>query len=308
MIKKNIVFSFLLFVFFLSQIILLISAKREISREMLIMGTVCRISIVSGKNLSPQQAEAALNNAFALLKDYERRWNFYAKDSELSLINAQAFNQSVKLLPDTREIVSKSLELSALTNGAFDITATSLQRQGGYGTIILEPHAQSVMFSDLQTKIDLGGIATGYAIDQVREVFKNNKVNNYLIDIGGDIYASGKNQKNKFWEIGVRNPFDQNIIISDFPIKDQAVTTSGNYLKKHIIDPQTAVLADNNIESVTVISDSCLEADALATAFFIMGIEQSKVFIDNYKNDIQVLFVKNMKNTPEIVKYNWKKD
>ncbi|MBU1087660.1 MAG: FAD:protein FMN transferase [Candidatus Omnitrophica bacterium] len=275
---------------------------------MLIMGTVCRISIITGKNLSSQQAESALNNSFALLKDYERRWNFYAKDSELGLINVQALNQPVKLLPDTWELISKSLELSVLTNGVFDITATSLHRQGGYGTIILDQQAQSLMFSDTQAKIDLGGIATGYAIDQVQEFFKNNRIMDYLIDVGGDISASGRNQKNKVWEIGVRSPVDQNIIICDFPVNNQSVTSSGNYVKKHIIDPQTSVLADNNIESVTVITDSCLEADAFATAFFIMGIEQTKTFIDKYRNDIQVLFVKTIENKHEIIKYNWEKD
>ncbi len=299
---------FFLFVFFLAIFVGLFPAKQEISREMLIMGTICRISIIADKKFKTAQVENALDKAFTLLKDYERRWSFYSKDNELALINAQAAKRSVKLLPDTFEIISKSLDLARQTNGVFDITATSLHKLGGYGTIILDQNDQSVSFGNSLLKIDLGGIATGYAIDRVVELFANDNVENYLIDVGGDIYASGKNKKNKLWEIGVRNPFDQNTILYDFSLENQAVTTSGNYVKQHIIDPQTGSLADKNIASITVIADSCLEADALATAFYIFGIEKTRTFVDNYENDIQVLFVKNVNSNSEIVKFNWKKD
>ncbi|MFH1063024.1 MAG: FAD:protein FMN transferase [Candidatus Omnitrophota bacterium] len=308
MIKKIITFSSFLLVLFLPLIIFLISARQDLSQEMLVMGTVCRISIITEKKFTPAQADQALNQAFALLKDYERRWNFYAKDSELALINSQAAEETVKLLPDTFEIIAKALALSELTKGAFDITATSLHEEGGYGTIVLEPKAKSVSFTDAKTKIDLGGIATGYAIDKVVGVFKANNVKNYLIDVGGDIYASGRNKKNQTWGIGVRSPFNQEVVVEKIFLNNQAVTTSGNYVKKHIIDPATSVLADKNIDSVTVVAPSCLEADALATAFFIMGIDQTKAFIDQYAKNIQVLFLKNVNNKSEIVKYNWQKD
>lgn len=308
MIKKNIIFIALLFAVFFSLMVFLISTKQELSQEMLVMGTVCKISIITDRKFTLAQADKILNQAVALLKDYESRWNFYSKDDELGLINSQAPYQVVKLLPDTFEVISKALEFSRLTAGAFDITATSLHKEGGYGTISLDAQEKSIWFTDEKTRIDLGGIAAGYVIDKVVKIFKANNVNNYLIDIGGDIYAAGKNKKNQTWGIGVRNPFDQKIIMEDFFLNDQAVTTSGNYLKKHIINPKTSIVADGNIESVTVIAPSCLEADVLATAFFIMGIEQTRVFIDSYGKQIQVLFVKNVNHKAEIVKYNWHKD
>jgi FAD:protein FMN transferase len=308
MIKKNITLIFFLLVLFVPLIIFLIPSKQEVTQEMLIMGTVCRISIVADKNLTSLQADAALNQAFRLLKDYERRWSFYASDSELALINQQAVYQTIKLLPDTFEIIAKSLALSELTKGAFDITATSLHREGGYGNIVLEPKAKTVHFTDPQTKIDLGGIATGYAIDKVVEAFKTGNVKNYLIDVGGDIYASGKNKKNQIWGIGVRSPFNQEVVLERILLDNQAVTTSGNYVKKHIIDPETSILANKNIDSVTVIAPKCIDADALATAFFVMGIEQSKHFIDRNDKNIRVLFIRNKNNKAEIVKYNWQKD
>lgn len=308
MTKKIIIFIALLFVFFSSLMVFLISAKKELSQEMLVMGTVCKISIITDRKFTLAQADKILNQAVALLKDYESRWNFYSKDDELGLINSQAPDKVVKLLPDTFEVISKALEFSRLTGGAFDITATSLHKEGGYGTIGLDAQEKSIWFTDEKTRIDLGGIAAGYVIDKVVKIFKANNVKNYLIDIGGDIYAAGKNKKNQTWGIGVRNPFDQEIIMEDFFLNDQAVTTSGNYLKKHIINPKTSIVADGNIESVTVIAPSCLEADVLATAFFIMGIEQTRVFIDSYGKQIQVLFVKNVNHKAEIVKYNWHKD
>jgi FAD:protein FMN transferase len=308
MIKKNIVFIAFLCVFFFSLMVFFISAKQELSQEMLVMGTVCKISIITDRKFTSIQAEKILSQAAALFKDYDSRWNFYSKDGELALINAQAPHQIVKILPDTFEVISKSLEISRLTAGAFDITATSLHKEGGYGTIGLNPEEKSIWFNDEKTRIDLGGIAAGYAIDKAVKIFKENNVENYLIDIGGDIYAAGRNKKNQTWGIGVRNPFNQEIILEDFFLNDQAVTTSGNYLKKHIISPKTSIVANGNVESVTVIAPSCLEADVLATAFFIMGIEQTKMFIDRYDQQIQVLFVKNVNNKPEIVKYNWHKD
>lgn len=306
--KSKQVLIFFLLVFSLSLFVSLVSVRQELSREMLIMGTMCRISIIADKKLKIKQAENALDKAFSLLKEYEHRWNFYSEESELVLINAAAANRPVKLLPDTFEIIKKSLILARQTNGVFDITATSLHKSGGYGTIILDQSNQSIFFSDANTKIDLGGIATGYAIDRIVELFIDETIENYLIDIGGDIYAAGQNKKNKLWEIGVRNPFDKNDILYDFSLENQAVTTSGNYIKQHIIDPQTSTLVKNNIISITVIADSCLEADVLATTFFIFGIEKTKTFIDNYAGNLQALFVENFNNSHKIVKLNWEKD
>lgn len=306
--KKLIALVFFIFIFTLSIIIFRKSARQELTQEMLIMGTICRISIITGKDCSNTQASDALNKAFKLLKDYERRWNFYSKDSELVLINAKAQDQAVKLSPQTFEIISRGLEFSIRTDGVFDITATSLQQQGGHGNIVLNANDRTVTFSDKKTKIDLGGMATGYAIDRVVEFFDKNAVNDYLIDVGGDIYAKGKNQENQSWRIGVRDPKNKQLIIEDFTIEAEAVTTSGNYEKPHIIDPKTRILAKGDIESVTVKAQSCLDADVLATSFFIMGQDKTKSYIDKYDKNIQVLFIVNKNNKSEIIKYNWQKE
>ncbi len=306
--KNNLkVLFFILLGCILTNFILQSFQRQEICQEMLIMGTVCRISIITNDNFTKEQAYDVQNKAFAILTDYQNRWSFFSDNSELALVNANAAIKSVELSEDTFEIIERALEFSDLTGGAFDIAATSLGQQAGHDTIVLNAKERAVNFSNKKTKIDLGAIATGYAVDRVVDFFGKNEVANYLIDIGGDIYCSGKNIKNQIWRVGVRSPEDNQIVLEDFPLINQAVTTSGNYVKSHIIDPKSSVLAKSNIESVTVIAKSCLDADVLATSFFIMGIEKTKAFIDNYQKNIQVFFVVSKDKKSEIIKYNWQK-
>ncbi|MFH1459755.1 MAG: FAD:protein FMN transferase [Candidatus Omnitrophota bacterium] len=278
------------------------SPESELTQQRILMGTNARITIVPDSDV----AQLAMKKAFDLLEKYEGQFSFYDQKSELTLINNNAAKYPVKLSPGMFDILRKALEYSKNTKGAFDPTATSLQAKDGYGTIILDPENKEVYFNNTQTKVDLGGITVGFCLDLIVEEFKALDIKNFLIDIGGDIYAQGKNKQGKNWGIGISDPFDESNILENIFVSNCAVTTSGNYIKKHIVNTvkaETSPDSHNEILSVTVIADKCIDADVLATAFFIMGLERTELFLKNKKN-IEVLFIMNENNTPKIVKLN----
>ena len=289
--KKQIgLFFVLILIFVVSSFLLRSFVPEPISGEMIVMGTVGRISIIADSSIDDSRARDLINKAFQIIKDYEGLWSNYSAQSELSSINSRAYPDQFRITTPTFEIIAKALEFSKLTDGVFDVTATSLHEPDGYDKISLGKRDSTIKFRDARTKIDLGGIATGFAIDKAVEFLNSNGVSNYLIDIGGDIYAKGKNQLSETWQIGIRNPQDQDDILQVVAIDGVAVTTSGNYVKKHIIDPASGELADSDMKSVTVIARTCTEADVLATAFFIMDKTKTKEFIDSYGKYLEVFF------------------
>ena len=284
-----------------------ITRKKVITETVLAMGTTARITLVidNPTKRTINSAYTAIDEAFALLKKYELALSFYAQDSQLRAINENAWKTPVKISDLMLEVLGKSLSYAKSTGGVFDITATSLQEEGGYGSIVLNASDKTVYFKNKKTRIDFGGIATGFTIDKIAEYFNGLQIEKYLIDIGGDIYAHGSNEKGASWQVGVRSPADQSIIVKKFPLKNLAVTTSGNYIKKHIIDPKSGALAEGDLLSVSVIAPTCTDADVFATAFFAMGMERAKALILRQRNDIKALFVLSNQGSPEAIPYNW---
>ncbi|MBM77952.1 MAG: thiamine biosynthesis protein ApbE, partial [Crocinitomicaceae bacterium] len=156
------------------------------------------------------------------------------------------------------------------------------------------------------SKLDFNAIAQGYSVDLIAEFLDENNINNYLIEIGGELRAKGKNSRNKFWSVGIDKPVDdskpgendfQEIILLD----NQSLATLGNYRKfisingkryAHTIDPFTGYPVNHNLLSATVIADEAYFADAMATSFMVKGLEGSRKFIANNKQlGLKVLFV-----------------
>ncbi|MFH2144612.1 MAG: FAD:protein FMN transferase [Candidatus Omnitrophota bacterium] len=274
-----------------------------LNRKMILMGTEVRVTVVS----SAPDAANYLKEAFSLIKKYDRMFNFYEKDSELSFINRRAMLEPVRVSSDMFEIIDKAIYYAEITHGMFDVTATSLQRKGGYGSIILDKNAGTVYFKEPNAKIDLGGIAAGFCLDKVIEYFEDAGIENFLVDIGGDVYAHGLNAAGRLWRVGIRNPLRHEEIIEPFNLKNRAVTTSGNYIKKHIVNPASesiAVSAEaDNILSVTVISDKALDADVFATAFFVMGKDKTQDFLKQMPQmHMRVIFIMNERGKPKLVR------
>lgn len=221
----------------------------------------------------------------------------YKEDSEISRLNRSG---KITASPDTFYIIKRAKELALKTGGAFDITVAPLVDLWGFternfsvpdsqmikeklalvgsDKIILRGKNNVVEFMFSGMKIDLGGIAKGYALDRAAQKLKENNIKNCLINAGGQVYALGKRSGRK-WRVSIR-PVRKDKKADIFELSGQSAATSGGYeqffLKDgqsycHIINPKTGYPVKSGVVSVTIIDDSGLSSDALSTAIFVLG-------------------------------------
>ena len=278
---------------------------KEISAQRYVLHTITEIKVLCRNE---RQGHRAINAAFARLKELENKFNYFNPGSELSLINQQAYAQETAVSPEMYQILELALEGSRISGGAFDITVTPITRMYGFGTgkqqvpsekkirtelqavgwqnIQLNPDRQSVRLLHKNTRLDLGGIAKGYAVDEAALVLREYGLKNGLVNAGGNIYALGKN-RGQNWRIGIRHPRGATDNIQIIELSENACATSGDYEQyfldakqqrySHIFNPKTGRPAnlDNGLASVTVIADTAGRADMLSTACFVLGEEKS---------------------------------
>ncbi|KAA6333941.1 FAD:protein FMN transferase [termite gut metagenome] len=251
-------------------------------------------------------------------------------DASLSPFNATSIitkinnNEGVKVDTFFRKVFHRSMEVSEETDGAFDITVAPLVnawnfgfKKGGspteamidsllqitdYRKITMQ--ADSVIKQDSRIMITCSAIAKGYACDVIGQLLDRKGINNYMIDIGGEIVVKGKNSKKELWHIGINKPVNDTLAINQelqtiLQLSDISVATSGNYRNyyykdgkryAHTIDPHTGYPVEHNLLSATVIAQDCMTADALATAFMVMGLDKAKAFA-NTRLDIAAYFI-----------------
>ena len=143
--------------------------------------------------------------------------------------------------------------------------------------------------------IDFNAIAQGYSVDVVSKFLESNGIENYIVEIGGEVFAKGTKENGKRWNVGIEKP-DENNMDHEFKatlfLKDKAVSTSGNYRKfymengirySHEIDPSTGYPVRHSLLSVSVVAVNCTDADAYTTAFMVMGLEKSLIFLKKHK-------------------------
>ncbi|MEO0083149.1 MAG: FAD:protein FMN transferase [candidate division WOR-3 bacterium] len=250
-------------------------------------------------------AHNAISRAMQELKHIDSVASVFNPNSEVSIINKNGYG---KMSDDLKKIILKSLEVSENSQGAFDITVgpalkaygfydrnqltksekiVPLESVVGYKNIVIRDDS---IFLKPNMTIDLGGIAVGYALDKISNILKLAGIKSGLIDAGGDIICFGE----KVYNIGVKNP-KGNGIIKTISIKNQAISTSGNYEKFynqddvkycHIINPKTSKPIDdapNSLSSVTIITNNCVDADAYATAVFVLGLADGQNLIRRLK-------------------------
>ena len=243
----------------------------------------------------------------------------YSKNSLLSNIN---YNKEFIVDTLIKEVFLKSKEIYFETNGLFDCSVAPLVNAWGFGfskkekmdSIKVSQLLNIIGFDKVNLKndsiikpnkmlLDFNSIAQGYTVDLVAKMLESKGVNNYLVEIGGEIRSKGKNPSNKLWTIGVDKPIEEIDSQDRFQfileLANKSLATSGNYRKffiddgikySHIINPKTGFPAKNRLLSVTVIHDNCMHADAYATAFMVMGLKKSKDFISK-KQDLEAYFV-----------------
>jgi len=287
------------------------------------MGTFGRaVAVAMRRDTAKKCVEAAMEqvrNVDALMSDYKG-------DSEISRVNRQAFGSAVKVSAATYEVLERSVELSQMTDGAFDITVGPLvdlwrsaaeantmpngaelavaRAKVGYEKLTLDPNEMSVRFGVEGMRVDLGAIAKGYSIDKAIEAMQKLGAIGGMVDVGGDIrcFGASPNGKNS-WMIGVQDPrkakawlgTGQPVLV--LKLTSAAVATSGDYRRyvtirgkrhSHVIDRKTGD-GSNKLDSVTIIGENATKADGLATAVSVMGAEKGLSLIEGIPHTEAIL-------------------
>jgi thiamine biosynthesis lipoprotein len=255
--------------------------------------------------------EAAIGTAFGRMREIEAIASIYDEAAEAYRLNRDGVLEAPPA--DLKRLLELSAEYSEITDGNFDITVQPLLDlwSGGLwqepeavqqqrisetlalvdrGKVIIED--DRVYFTEPEMKITLGGIAKGYAVDEALKAVKKQGVKNALINAGGDMACIGSKPDNEPWLVALYNPDDPGQSLTNFVIKNgKAVTTSGNYARyfdpdqeaAHILNPKTGYSAQGLI-SVSIIADTATQADALATAVFVMGPEAGGELVESLSN------------------------
>lgn len=293
------------------------SNKKILSiREFYVLGTVIQLKVY-GTN-----GQKAVEEAISRLNDIDDKMSVFKEFSEISLINKNAGISSQEVSKDTYFVMKEAVKYSELSEGAFDPTIRPVVELWGIGTedakvpddneiysklkfvnykdIILNENKQSVKLKHKGQAIDVGGIAKGYAADEVKNILIKNNIKSALINLGGNIFALGKKPDKTLWNIGIQNPFNQRgEFIGFISVKNKSVVTSGNYERyfinngkrfHHIIDPKTGYSSDSEIVSTTIVSDYSIDGDGLSTGVYIMGLNKSIKLIESIKG-IDAIFI-----------------
>ena len=268
----------------------------------------------------------------SILNEIDLSLSIYNNNSLISNINS---GDSVKTDFLFNTVFDVSKEINEKTNGAFDPSISPLVNYWGFynytgvkeilvDSTEINNILKNIGFDKIKIKnnlvqlptnmsLDFNSIAQGYTVDLIGSYLRKVGVNDFLINVGGENLASGKNQEGDIWKIGIEKPTnkindDYKLILS---LNNKAIATSGNYRKfhkingkkySHVIDPSTGYPAYNRLLSVSVIHDDCMIADAYATAFMVMGVKKTKDFIKKNK-ELQVFLIYSSKENEELETY-----
>ncbi len=265
-----------------------------------IMGTPVNVELWS---TSAERAETCTKQVMAEMHRIDELMSPYKQESELAIINAEASQHPVKIGQELFSLIQRSIRLSELSNGAFDITFASIgyqydYRKGdkpsdqtittlldriNYRHIQLDEKNLSIYFSKADVRIDLGGIAKGYAVDNGIRILQKCGIKQAMVSAGGDSRIIG-DRKGRPWMTGVRHPRakDKKGSIVVIPLSDTAVSTSGDYERyfikdgerhHHIISPKTGKSV-KGAQSVTVLGSDAVTTDGLSTTLFVLGVKK----------------------------------
>lgn len=266
------------------------------------------------------QGNAAIEAVLAEMRRVDAAMSTYKSTSELSIVNARAARQPVKISSELLDLLSTSLEYSRITDGAFDVTYASVgymydyrkhvrpdEKQIAdalpginYRHVELDRKNSTVRYARAGVRIDLGGIGKGHAVDRGIAVLQAHGVRHGLVTAGGDSRIIG-DRFGKPWVVGIRHPDRKDEVIARIPLEDAAISTSGDYERyfdengvryHHIIDPKTGHSA-SKVRSATVIGPSATRTDGLSKTAFVLGPDKA-IEIYNRLDDIDAVLV-----TPE---------
>ncbi len=285
------------------------------------MGTSYSVKyfLPDGLDVSPDELRSGVEQRLARVNIL---MSTYREDSELSLFNASPVGEWYAVAPETWHVIALAQEISRQTEGAFDITVAALVELWGFGAtermdrvpdnteisallervgyqrLELRPHSVSIR-KLAEIKLDLSAIAKGYAVDYAADHLRDSGVHNFMLELGGEIYASGEKPGGEPWRIAIESPVpERRDIQTVLSLSNIAVATSGDYRNyferdgkrySHTIDPTTGYTISHTLASVTVLDAATARADGLATAFMVMGAERALAYCDFH--NIPALFI-----------------
>jgi FAD:protein FMN transferase len=290
------------------------------------MGTTYHIKVVARYFTDMVQLKKEIEKR---LDEINQSMSTFLKTSEISCFNGDTrtdYRHAVS--PDFFLVMSVGKKLYQLTGGAWDGTVKPLVDLWGFGTSeqrnsVPDPQQiaaalKSVGFNQIdiskegflckrnsKVTVDLASIAKGFGVDKIAGVIKSHHMTDFLVEIGGEVYASGLREDGKDWRVGINTPqpdapFD--LVYRSLALKNRAMATSGDYRNffetngvrySHIIDPRTGCPVKNGVVSVSVLSDTCVFADGLATALMVMGSQDGIALTNKLKNAECLIIVRN---------------
>lgn len=266
------------------------------------------------RDLSPQ-----MDSLFRLIDQSMSLWD---STSIISRINR---NENVKLDVHFEKVISRALEISSITNGAFDITIGPLIRLWNPALKMGSPLPDSMTVDSIRSytgfdkisladgilkkdhpkiELDVNAIAQGYTVDLISNFLISKRIENFMVELGGEVRAQGVNERDSFWVIGIDKPVEasgqERTIQTTVALHNQSIATSGSYRKfyerdgkkySHVIDPGSGYPVGHQLLSVSVIAGDCTSADAFATAFLVMGMERSFELAGKLDMEIYCIYI-----------------
>ena len=292
------------------------------------MGTSYNITIIDKpKFLSASRLEKLVENELSDINSQMSNWN---ANSEISRVNRNSSNKAIPISQQLLEVITAANEIHYKSDGTFDITSAPIINLWGFGPnganktipsqkaidkaldlvgqtdlVKITTNPPALLKQKKGVVLNLSALAKGYGIDRIASLLKMQGIERFLVEIGGDLIASGTNRHGKPWSIGIEVPnYERRTVQSIVKIYDQAMATSGNYKNffqkdgirySHIIDPKTGSPVQHNTVSATVLAQNAMFADGWATAMLAMGIENGMKIANNY--GIAVFFITNNDKT-----------
>jgi thiamine biosynthesis lipoprotein len=274
-------------------------------RDEAIMGTEVRVELWSNDRAA---GEAAIDAVMAEMHRIDRAMSPHKPDSELSRINREAATRPVPLSDEMFGLISRAIDFSNLSGGAFDITFAGVgqlydyrlgikpsdemlaraRESVGYQHLVLDASAKTLRFARHGVRIDLGGFAKGHAVDNCVAILKRLGIVNASVAAGGDSHVMG-DRGGRPWTIGIRDPRRPGEVVAVLPLDEVSISTSGDYERffeedgvrfHHLIDPKTG-RSPSDLRSVTILAADGLTTEGLSKCLFVMGLEQGMRLIES---------------------------
>jgi thiamine biosynthesis lipoprotein len=306
---------------------------KEFRKSQKLMGNIFEITVVDDSEVNAfKHIEAAVSE----IQRIEKLLTTYSDDSQTNLINKNAGIQTVKVDAEVFQLIERSLRISSITDGYFDISYGGIDKTFwnfdremkqlpdpemvkehlklvNYKNILLDAESQTVFLKEKGMRIGFGGIGKGYAAEMAKRILQQRDIASGVVNASGDLTTWGLQADGKPWTIGIADPDNSALPFSYMNITNTSVATSGNYEKfvtidgkkySHTINPKTGMPV-SGIKSVTMICPNAEIADAMATPVTIMGIEAAIGLVDQI-NHLECIIIDDHNNIHSSKNINFK--